>query len=127
MEARVKGTQVNTDEDDDKENESENVGTDGVSKQMFIKMSDGAEPESIEDKYNLGKSRETIEQNKEKEKSKKPADEVKESRENFLKVFDKNKVNDNTEADPSTDLSGGIKIRQDEPEYELDMKMPSEN
>ena len=62
MELRAKnGNRAEPIDDEDKENESENVGTDGVSSR-FIKMGDGAEPESIEDKYNVGKSRETIEQ-----------------------------------------------------------------
>ena len=49
---------------------------------------------------------------------------VKESRESFLNVFDKKKVKNSDETEDKIDLSDGIKIRDNEPEQELELNMP---
>jgi hypothetical protein len=56
--AKVGNKEVTEEEsDEDKENEGDNFGTDGVSKPRVINMEDGKDAESLEDKYNIGKSR----------------------------------------------------------------------
>jgi hypothetical protein len=58
-------------------------------------MADGEEPESIDDKFNMGKSREELEgKDKDDKKSISPSETIKDNRESFLKVFDSNKTSE---------------------------------